>query len=308
MSLSIHLYFRHYVGNRKTLNVYKEIVNNLIEAKIPKNFFTALYLNYNAKLSEKMKNKIFEVSEPLIENDIVFSVKIAHGAGNAFLDVLEESVSIASIDRKKFVVVLVDADQYPLNKKEFYSDIANLCEHLTKENALLGCALRTKVMLGKGKLNILRQIEEMYHALFIRKKVKFFEKPETTLPCYRELGDPVPGCYAINTLHKNFFSLLKCCFKDSLHSNLNKYAGDPYIVMKASELGKIVQSKVTTKHNPPGEFTLKAMREKNRYLLKTSIRKKYLRCVSSDKNARLLEKYFSRKDIEKVRSIILTCR
>ncbi len=99
--LPIHLYLRHYVGDRKTLNIYKEIVNNLIEAKIPKNFFVALYLNYNAKLSEKMKDKIFEVSESLIENDIAFSVKIAHGVGNAFLDVLEESVSIASIERKK---------------------------------------------------------------------------------------------------------------------------------------------------------------------------------------------------------------
>lgn len=237
----IHLYFRHYVGDTKTLNIYKEIVNALTKTKIPKNFFISLYLNYNAKLSEKMKDKIFETSEPLIENDITFSVKIAYGAGNAFLDVLEESVSIASIERKKFVVFLVDADQYPLENKEFYKNLEHLANFVERENAILGIAIRTNISLGRGKLNILRQIEEMFYALFIQKSLKIFEIPENIPKWYKELGDPVPGCYCINTMHKNFFKLLKSCFYDSLHSNLNKYAGDPYIVMKASELGKIVQ-------------------------------------------------------------------
>ncbi len=301
-----YVYLRHYIGDRKTFNIYKQIVNSLTHAKIPENFSLTVCVNYSAKLSEKMKDKIFACSTPLIEKDISLSVKIAHGAGNAFLDVLEESVSIASIEKKRFVVFLVDADQYPLDSKEFYNDLDELAKLVLRNKVLIGTAIRTKISLGKGKLNILRQIEEMYHALFIQKSLKIFNVPQSIPPWYKELGDPIPGCYCINTTHKNFFKLLKACFYDSLHSNLNKYAGDSYIVMKSSELGKIVQNKVLTKFNPQSSFSLKTMKEKNRYLAQTSIGKKYKKVVSSKKSEKILERYFDKNDIEKVKRIILS--
>ena len=145
----------------------------------------------------------------------------------------------------------------------------------------------------------------MFHALYIKHSLKICERAESIPLHYKELGDPVPGCYCINTMHKNFFRLLKACFYDSLHSNLNKYAGDPYIVMKASELGKVVQNKVLTKFNLPGEFTLKAMKEKNKYLTRTSIWKKYRKLITSKRTEKILEKYFKKKEIERVKKIIL---
>ncbi len=303
--LPIHVYFRHYVGDIKTFNIYKEIVSVLTSLKLPRDFSLAFYLNYNANLSEKFKDKIFETSEPLIEKDIAFSAKIAYGAGNAFLDALEESVSIASVERKKFVTFLIDADQYPLQNKKFYRDLQELAKLVIKNKAILGIAMRTNISLGKGKLNVLRQIEEIFHALYIQPSLKIFKKADSIPSHYKDLGDPVPGCYCINTMHKNFFTLLKACFYDSLHSNLNKYAGDPYIVMKSSELGKIVQNKVLTKSNPPGEFNIKAMKEKNRYLMKTSLGSKYRKLVKSNKAEKVLLKYFNKKDLERVKKIIL---
>ena len=78
--------------------------------------------------------------------------------------------------------------------------------------------------------------------------------------------------------------------------------------MKASELGKIVQNKVLTKYNPPSEFDIKTMKEKNRYLMKTSIGKKYKKLVVSRCAEKILEKYFEKKDITKVKEIILSSK
>lgn len=303
----IHLYIRCYVKDRKTLQTLKEIIRKTLIAKKKSNYRFNIYVAHDKALSKELRDDTMNTSKFLIENDIGFLEEYARGAGYAFINILEESASAASIDKSKFVIFVIDGDgQFPIDDSQFLKDIQKLARKVVKEDVLLGVGQRTKIMLGKGRFGVYREIDEVLHTLFVRGQLKLPDTKKLGIPrAYKELGDSVPGCYCVNALHKKYPQLLKEIINDGIKSDLLRFTGDFYIVMKTSQLSKLVSEVVNTSSNPPGQFRLGDIRLKSKQLLATSLKNEYSKFLHSKKTWKILEKYFSPEDIQFVKNLIL---
>ncbi|MFP4112670.1 MAG: hypothetical protein ACLFUO_06775 [Candidatus Woesearchaeota archaeon] len=306
---NIFCFVRYYIGNYSSFSEFKKIAARCRKAKKQKNMRITLLINIDKSIIKKKYPEFSNEIIKLTKEEISYSVTPALGAGHAFFDIIEESLSVSSIKGK--TLFLIDGDQYDISSPDFLYDIKTLHRQVLKQGAIIGLAKRTKVNLASdNKLQTYREIEELYHALFIKnqfsdstskKIIKRLKIPSF----YAEMGDCVPGCYCININHPNFFNYLNELHKNLIKVNLNKYSGDPFVVMSASRFGNIINHKVETLHNPPSGFDINTIVKKHKALSKTSIAKKYLKVIQSKKSFSLLEKYYGREDILFVKKLML---
>jgi hypothetical protein len=297
----IHVYFRHYVHNEDTLARYKRIVNRVNRATKLADFVFNVFVNYDPEMPQKLKDEINAISMRLIENNVDFSVKVARGAGVALFNIIEESLSNMSVDRDRFFIVCVDGDSYAIDNIRFLRQIRKMCDDMLGEGALLGLAQRTKILLP-GSDESYREIGEMFLALSMAGKLPVKKSVLLKVPpAYAELGDPVPGFYCLNMNHPRILELYHQMEQDMLKANLAGYAGDCYFVLAASQLGKLLTEIVPLEDNPLGSFSLEDGAIIAREIGKTTMRKVYLAAIKSEDNMKILEKYYPRDTVEKVR-------
>lgn len=301
----VHVYFRHYVHDEDTLARYKRIVNRTSRATKLADFAFNIVVDYDPGMPQRLKDEVSAISMKLVENSVGFSVKVAHGAGAALFNVVEESLSNMSIDREKFFVVCVDGDSYAIDDIRFLRQIRRMCDDMLKEGALLGLAQRTKIVLP-GADESYREIGEMFLALAMKgrlpvKKSVMLKVP----PAYAELGDPVPGFYCLNMTHSRVSELFRQAEQDMLKADLTSYTGDCYLVLAASQLGKVMTEIVPFEDNPLGSFGLENNSIIARELGKTSLRKTYLAGVKSEEGRSILERHYGPDKVEKVRETVL---
>ncbi len=262
-------------------------------------------LNYKHELPRKLKDRIVEISKTLVEKEIGFVARRGYGSGTNYLDIIEESLSLLSVDKSKIVVFIVDGDSYKLDDKEFLNLLKELGERCVKENALMGAGMRDRVILGKGMMETYREIDELFSSIFVAGRLEIPKRSSTVPLAYRELGDPVSGIHCINTTHKRFVDFFKTIMRDLMHCDLTSYSGDFYIAMLAAKINKIVSTVIPVEDNPPGSFGLGDIIEKSRQLGKTVLRDDYLSTVKSDKSSRILENYYKKEHVAKVKGMIL---
>ncbi len=302
----LHVYFRHYIHDEDTLARYKKIVNRVNRATKLAEFNFNILVNFDPNMSQHLKDEITRISQKLIESNIEFSIKIGRGAGVALFDLIEENLSNMSIDRGNFLVCVADGDSYPIDDVTFLRQLRKLAGSMIAEKALLGLSQRSKVILGTGEFEIFREIDELYFALALKGKLPVKKSVILNVPkAYAEFGDPVPGLYCINMMHPKLLDLYKQIENDMKTADMTNYTGDFYLVLAASQLGKILSEIIPLEGNPPGSFTFENIKIKSHELGKTSLRKIYLNAIKSEENMKLLEKYYSHEAVEKVRDAIL---
>ncbi len=301
----LHVYFRHYVHDEETLARYKKIVNRVNRAtKLAKFNFNVL-VNFDPNMSQRIKDEITTISQKLIESNVEFSIKIGRGAGVALFDLVEENLSNMSVDREKFLVCVADGDAYPIDDTEFLRQVRKIADTVVSENAILGMAQRTKIILP-GINQIYREIDELYHALAMRGKLPVKRSRMLKVPAgYAEFGDPVPGFYCLNMSHPKLPNLYKMIEDDMKAADMTHFTGDFYLVLACSQIGKIVTEIIPFEENPPGSFTFDSIKDKAHELGKTSLRKVILQAIKSEENMKLLEKHYSHEAVEKVRDMNL---
>ena len=133
----IHIYLRHYVHDKNTFETYKEIIKKILRAQKIAKFSFNLLLNYSPELSVELKDRLMDISRKLIEVEIGFSVAAGRGAGEALLDLMEESLSNVAADMSKSVVIVIDGDAYSIDQPEVMRRIRNIAMKVMDENAIL---------------------------------------------------------------------------------------------------------------------------------------------------------------------------
>jgi len=301
----LHVYFRHYIYDEDTLKRYKKIVNRVNRATKLSHFNFNVLVNFDPNMSQHLKDEITDISKKLIEKNIEFSIRIGHGAGVALFDIIEEVLSNFSVDKEDFLICIADGDAYPIDDPHFLRQVRKLANSVHNEKALLGLSQRTKVILP-GTNEIYREIDELYFALAMRGKLPVKKSVEMKVPeGYTEFGDPVPGFYCINMTYQKFMELFENIKKDLEVADMTNFTGDFYLVLAASQIGKIVTEIIPLEGNPPGSFSFENIKIKSHELGKTSLRKVYLNAIKSEENRKLLEKYYPPEAVEKVRDTIL---
>lgn len=301
----IHLYFRHYVHDEDTLARYKKIVNRVNRATKLADFVFNISVSYDPGMPVKLKDEVNKISVKLIENNVEFSVKVAHGAGFSLFNIIEENLSNMSVDRESFFVCCVDGDSYPIDDVKFLRQVRKIADEMAREGAILGLAQRTKIILP-GASELYREIDEMAFALCLRGKLPVKKSVLLKVPpAYAEFGDPVPGFYCLNMTHPKIGDLFRNMEEDMVKSDMTHFTGDFYLVLAAAQMGRVVTDIVPLEDNPPGSFSLDSIRSKSSELGKTSMRKVYLAGIKSEENRALLEKHYRPGDVEKVRDTIL---
>jgi len=303
-------FLRFYVKDQETCDALKKIVRRAVIAMHDPNVSISFLINTYIHLKKEFKDQISEITKDLLYHNISFSVTVAYGAGHAYFDILEEAISTTSLSKKERAIFLLDADQYDISDPLIIKRLLQLRKEVIQNNAIIGVAQRNKILLANTKeLEIAREIEELFHAYFIRNK--FFntsskaELSKIKSPKgYQALGDPVPGCYCINIRHPRFFKFLSHIQQDLLVADLSKYSGDPYIIMQASQYGNIITRYVPIIDNPPSGFSLETITDKHRNLAATSIGKQYMKAVLSTRAKEALCQYYSEKEVEQVLNLI----
>lgn len=302
----LHVYFRHYIKDDDTLQRYKKIVNRVNRATKLTDFNFNILVNYDPSMSQKMKDAISDISKKLIESDVEFSVRIGHGAGVALFDTMEEILSNMSMDRGDFLITVIDGDSYPIDDVKFLRQVRKLADSVHENGSILGLAQRSKVILAEGQMEIYREINELFFALAMKGNLPVKKSRELSIPAsYAELGDPVPGFYCINMTHPKTMQLFEQLEQDMKSADMTHYTGDHYLVLAASQFGTIQTEIVPLEGNPPGSFSFDSIVQMSHEIGKTSLRKAYLQTVKSEENLKTLEKFYGRKEIEKVQETIL---
>ncbi len=306
--VNLEIFQRHVIKRESHFSEFLTIVKRTIVAKKSTNFNFHMILNYAKDLSKELKDSILESTKILVENDIPLHLSPALGAGNAFLQALEKSLSI--VKNGSSVSILLDGDQYDISSKEMLDRLQLLANKVIQKNALLGLGRRDFIVLSENfDLQRLREIDEMYHSLFIKNNLELNDNEEIEkilIPrAYKKFGDPIPACYCFNLFHPNFFDFISQVQKDFNRANLNKYAGDPYIVMCASKYGKIVSTKVSCIRNPPSVFNNDDFKKKTQEIAKTAIGQEYIYCLESERNSKILEEFYEKESIDEFKRLSL---
>jgi len=302
----LHVYFRHYVHDRDTLERYKKIVNRVNRAtKLAKPFRFNVFVNFDPGMPQGLKDEVARISQKLIEGNVDFSVKVAHGAGVALFNVIEESLSNMSVDREDVVICVDDGDSYPIDRPDFLRQLRSLADKVHGEKAILGLAQKTRISLP-GADEDYREIDELYFALSMLGRLPVIKSRLLKVPPgYAEYGDPVPGLYCLNMAHPGITGLFEQMEADMKSSDMTRYTGDFYTVLAASQAGKVVTEIVPVEGNPAGSFSLSSISDKSRELGKTSLRKVYLAAVKSQENTERLCRLYPPEKVEKVRDMVL---
>ena len=303
----LHVYFRHFIKDEDTLKRYKKIVNRVNRAaKLAKQINFNIIVNFDPKMSQHLKDQVSDISKKLIEQNIEFSIRVGHGAGIALFDAMEEIISNMSIDREDFLLCVIDGDSYPIDDAAFLRQLRKLANAVHENKALMGLSQRSKVILGKGDFEIYREINEIYLALAMKPHLPVKKSKALNVPlAYAKHGDPVPGFYCMNATHPSFIKLFERVEKDCEQGDMTRFTGDHYLVLAASQMGKIETEFVPLEDNPPGGFKWENIRQMSREIARTSMRQVFLDAVRSKKNFDLLCECYPEEMVKKVQDVIL---
>ncbi len=306
MNYKLHVYLRHYIRNQETLDIYKKIVNRVNRATKMVDFKFSIFVDFDSKMSNNLKSEIYEISKKLIENNIEFSLKIGHGAGIALFNVMEEFLSNTSIERKDSLICIFDADAYEIDNINFLRHIGKLANNLYNKKCLIGLSQRSKIILGNENMQIYREINEIYFAFAMKPKLVPKKSLGLKIPIpYKEIGDPVPGLYCMNTSHPNFLKLFESIYKNSMKADMSGFAGDHYFVLAASQLGDIETEIIPIESNPMVTFNVDNISNISNQISKTDMRQVLINSVKSEDNFEYLKRNYPEYMVKFVRDIIL---
>lgn len=301
---TIHLYLRHYVRDAATLERYRDIVFRVLKISPSQTLIISMVTGFNKELSSDHRYQMFLLSRNLLDRNIGVHHLPARGCGHAYLYALSQALT--NTGSRKTVLCLLDADQFPFETTRFLQQLDKLASSMIREGRLMGLGVRDHISLGEESLGQLREIDEMFLALSVKKKIAYPDRKNAPIPqAYKDLGDLIPGCYCFNLSHPKLAAFIAQCLRDTQRADLFGYAGDPYITLLASMYGRMATEIMPTQDNPPGLFTLQEIENKSREFAKTSVGKLFRDCVKAERTVRMIQKYYPADAVTAVRQMLL---
>jgi hypothetical protein len=286
----------------------KRIISRTLLAKQKSDYKFGLLINYKEP-NQRLFDKICSLTKTFFSEDNVFlKIDKGYGVGTAFLTCIFDYISNESVYKKIFNV-LMDGDSRDISNSYILDGIRTMSECLSRKNLLLGLGARDDVFLTNDKnLEEMREVEEIYHAMFFKKIIleNPFDLDLSAVPTpYKKFGDPIPGFYILNCLHKKFRILENFVSSACQKADLTRYAGDTYVILKASTLSKIYSIYLPTLRGEPGIFKKETIRAKSLQLAKIDIKQKYEKVVKNKNNEKILSKFYNPDNVKEVKRLIL---
>lgn len=306
---------RHFVNNEESFKGYKEGINRFLSLidiskthTYPFEFGLKLTIDY-VKLNPDLRDRINSESARL-PNDLFYLYDpVNRGPGTSYRQIL---FNPTFLDQPS-IVTLADLDACIIDSEDSLIKILELVEKLEKDKSLYGLGVRIgNFSLGCYKRNSdIRIIHELFHSLVIESIVGHSLGVGGTIPAYAEIGESSTSLTVINLSHSMYPELTKCLIHSSQVANMNSFATDYYVSIKATYLDKkIIRNLVKIRDNPfygnkSEEEELiefeRLIRNQTRELSKTDIADLISNVVSKNESVDKIAEFYPREDVKIVR-------
>ena len=316
----VYLIGRHYVFNQETLNELQIIVDNtkvaegLIAAnKYPLELGLKITIN-EEKVGLEISTKANAILQELPKKTWLLYDPVNRGAGTSYRQILFNPSFSARGDG---IVVNADFDQYIINKAQGLESILDLVKDVKNKNALYGIGSRDiPVVLAKHQRNSsLRIIHELFHSLAVGKeKLDVHPQIEGVTPAYASLGETSPGLYVMNQDHENYPELVQFVSTALQHANLQGFASDYYVAIKASQLAPIGLGYVKAQENKfykqiteedEHQQIIRLISSQTMELGRTDVKNVLQQTVANEANFQEIASFYDEKDVSEVRQSML---
>lgn len=302
----VRVYLRHFVHDKPSLEWYRRILVRADRASRLCDFDFIVMAKADTRLPQVLRAEFDSINSRILDSRAGFSLHVADFSDILLFKAFNDTLEVARMGARQTIGCVLDADSYAIDNVDFLRRVRRLADSMVQNDAIMGLAQKTKVLLGSGDMEVYREIDEAMFALCLGSSVSVKRSMELKVPpAYAEFGDPVPGFYCINSAHRGAHDLVGNMERDIAASNMSHFTGDFYVVLAASQIGKIETEIMPLEGNPPGVFKFEDIGRKANELGRTSLRKVYLRGIKSDENRERIEKYYSPEAVEKVRDTIL---
>lgn len=263
------------------------------------------------KISDSLKEKINSAMAHLPHGLIVMYDPRDRGAGISYRQIMFNPTFDNGI------VVGADCDQFPLGSEDSLESIAELVERVETEEALFANGSRNvPVVLAKHQSNTdARIIQELFHSLAIGSdRLQVGKKMPNVTPAYAAIGEITTGLYILNHAHPKYPELCRAVMEAANVADLKGFVTDFYVSLKASQLGKISRGYVSAAENvvygtktetEERDSIVKYISTIARELGKTDVREMLVHALSSETNVANISRFYKRKEVERVRDIML---
>jgi hypothetical protein len=314
--MRITVWQRQLVKDKETVDSLKDIIDRTVKAVSKRDYDFCILVPFVKDLDFQIRKEMVNIIEKAIEKNITVLTSRGYGPGASCIAGLfnfSRMINVCTTRDASHVNFIIDGDQFDIDRDEVLNGIEFIAKGLIQNNLLFGVGARNEVLLGSTEeFNSLRQIEEMFFAKFVGKikvpnpfNVDLKKLPES----YKKFGDPVPGVHALNTSHPSYLKLMASVVKACQKADLTRYAGDPYVLLKAHQLSKdIISVYVPTRKSlpPVSGFDIETFRKKNFELGKTDLGRKFLKVVSDKSFEKELADFYPIEQIKKVKDLIIS--
>jgi len=316
----VYLIGRHYVFNQETLDELKAIVKSTSAA------FDLIHAhNYPLELGLKvtvneeqvgpaMSKEAQEALKSLPPKTWLLYDPVNRGAGTSYQQILFNPTFSG---QEESIVVSADFDQFIINRKEGLESILNLVEDVKNKDALYGVGSRdVPVVLAKHARNSsLRIIHELFHSLAAgTEKLVVNPRAEGSSPAYAVLGESTSGLYVMDHNHYAYPKLVQSMSTAVQHANMQGFATDYYVAIKASSLAPVGIGYVKARENKfyhqkseeeEYQGIIRLISSQAAELKKTNARSIMQKVVADNKNVDKIAHFYEKKDVLEVQQLML---
>lgn len=264
------------------------------------------------KISEDLQERINEETRKLPKDLWLLYDPKSRGPGTSLRQVLFNPSFYDG------VVVNFDLDACVIDTEEALERLTDLIQRAEKDNILFTIGPKDiPAVLARYKRNSdLRIIHELFHSLTIgsdKLKVRG-EKPENVTPAFAEIGESSSCLYAVSQTNSAYPELNTGVVKATQSANMDGFAADYYIAIKASLIGEIGTGYIKSKENrfyteKTEEEEFKDVKElisgQTRELRKTDISWFLLQALKKEGNIKKVSDFYPREEAELVRDLMV---
>lgn len=311
---------RHFINGEDTLAEFAIGVDKLriamdISAFDTSNLGFGLKLTLDGKrIGPDLQDRIKQQIAKLPGNLLFLLDPEDRGPGTSYKQVLFNPTFFS---HNPTTLISLDLDQYIINTPESLGRIADLAERVEKEEALYATGSRdVSVILATNQRNSdLRIIHELFHSLIIgTNKLRIEDQSKKVTPAYAEIGECTTGLYVLNMSHKAFPILLSAIAQASQMANMDGFATDYYVAIRASQLARLSRGYVCSRENKfyskkdkhqEFESVKRLISGQTAELGKTDISGLLRRTLQDPTNARRIAEFYLPEDVELVRHLMI---
>jgi hypothetical protein len=269
--MKTYVIYRHLIDSPETWKEYRndeeriiKTINSMQRKKTPIKFGVNLMVDkkelanhyglasmIDKHLENSKRDFLTQNENQDTQSNLFNKIDERQGSGTAFRQILF-SADPQVFNFEPSIVICADLDQYAPHYENDANNIHGFAQRMADDYSLYGIGTRTvPVQLALHPRNDrLRQICELYHALAFANgngglKIKDASVSRIT-PAYKNIGEFMPGFYAVNRGHGGFPALAA---RISRQKHLKGFAIESFAAFTAQNLGPIATGYVPSQPN-----------------------------------------------------------